>query len=272
MTIQQATKNFKSLISKAIKESGIKGKNSVIRSSGPILNLHDAVKQQLIDCGVNPELIHPKLGSRKGELKLAGFLKAKHQDVCVAPDQDKVAEILEHGLQINTVDKFGFSYTEKTLCINVRSQISSIQKNFDTLFERTFSEAMNLHLRCPKMVLGEVYMIAVPEYDGKAMENCKVGFKKPSKSIVEKYIKSFQSINGRTDITRDEYKYEAIVLLIVDFSKRIPRIYNTKNELIAGGHLPENSTVDYESISWNTFSERILKVYSDRFGDDTIEN
>lgn len=47
-------------------------------------------------------------------------------------------------------DKYGFEFTEHTLSVNVRSQLSSIAKNFDTLYERTFAEAINLHLRCEK--------------------------------------------------------------------------------------------------------------------------
>ena len=43
--------------------------------------------------------------------------------------------------------------------------MSSLAKNSDTLFERTFAEAQNLHMRYPDIVLGEVYLIPVHEYD-----------------------------------------------------------------------------------------------------------
>lgn len=33
------------------------------------------------------------------------------------------------------------------------------------MYERTFAESLNLHLRCPSMVLGEFYMIPVYSYD-----------------------------------------------------------------------------------------------------------
>ena len=79
----------------------------------------------------------------------------------------------------------------------------NIQKNFDTLYERTTSEAINLHDRCPKMCMGEVYMIAVPEYDDKAIRQSKVVFNKISQALVLKYINSFQAINNRKGIEKN---------------------------------------------------------------------
>ena len=70
ITINKAVKNFKTLIDKSIKEGGNKGKTAMIRSSKPILNIHEAVKVQLIENGVNKRLIYPPLNSRAPELKL----------------------------------------------------------------------------------------------------------------------------------------------------------------------------------------------------------
>ena len=86
LTINKAVENFKTLIDSSIKEGGNKGKTAMIRSSKPILNIHEAVKVQLIQNGVNKGLIHPPLGERSPELKLAGFLKQKNQDLCVSPN------------------------------------------------------------------------------------------------------------------------------------------------------------------------------------------
>jgi len=98
ITINKAVKNFKNLIDKSIKEGGNKGKTAMIRSSKPILNIHEAVKVQLIQNGVNKNLIHPPLGKRSPELKLAGFLKQKDQDVCVLPnDTNPTVEVLKIG-------------------------------------------------------------------------------------------------------------------------------------------------------------------------------
>lgn len=267
MTIQQAVKNFKTLIRSSIKEGGNKGKTAMIRSSRPILNIHEAVKSQLIKNGVNENLIHPPLGERSPELKLAGFLKQKNQDVCVAPnDIEPIKEVLKIGLLNGEEDEFGEEFTKKTLTINIRSQISSIQKNFDTLYERTISEAQNLHERCPEMVLGEVYMIAVPEYDDREFENKKSKFKSINPQIVEKYIKSFQAITGRNTTSKNFYQYEATCLLIVDFSKGTPKIYYSTDELIVEGLLPDDTQIKYEGLEWDTFSAKLIAIYETRFG------
>lgn len=267
MSIQLAVNNFKGLIESSIIEGGNKAKTAIIRSSKPILNIHEAVKIQLVLSGVNKELIFPPLSKRKPELKLAGGLKQKDQDVCVAPNYtNHQSEMLTIGLLKGTMDKYGEEYTKRTLTINVRSQISSIQKNFDTLYERTISEAQNLHDRCPEMVLGEVYLIAVPEYNDKEFGNNKCVFKRISPKIVEKYIKSFQAITNRTELDKFFYQYEATCLLIVDFSRKVPKIYHSTSELIADGLLPEDTSVKYEGLEWSNFSKKLLKIYSERFG------
>jgi hypothetical protein len=266
ISIQKAVNNFKTLIEDSIKGGGEEAKQAMIRSSRPILNLHEAVKSELIKAGVAKDFIFPPLNSRTPELKLAGSRKQKNQDVCVVPNHKKAEQILEEGLLQDVVDEFGEKFTERTISINIRSQISSIQKNFDTLYERTTSEAINLHDRCPNMCLGEVYMIAVPEYDDKAIRDSKVVFKKVNQALVLKYIKSFQAINNRKGIEKNFYKYEKVCLLIVDFSKSPAKIYNTNAELIKDGLMPKDSTVDISELSWSKFIPELLKTYNERFG------
>jgi hypothetical protein len=267
ISIQQAVNNFKDLIENSIIEGGSKAKTAMIRSSRPILNIHEAVKGQLVLSGVNEKLIFPPLGERKPELKLAGGLKQKNQDVCVAPNNAyHKSETLTIGLLKGTEDVYGEDFTKRTLTINIRSQISSIQKNFDTLYERTISEAQNLHDRCPHMVLGEVYLIAVPEYNDKEFSNNKCVFKNISPKIVEKYIKSFQAITNRTELDKFFYQYEATCLLIVDFSNKVPKIYHSTRELIEDGLLPADTDVKYEGLDWSNFSKKLMKIYAERFG------
>ena len=35
----------------------------------------------------------------------------------------------------------------------------------------------------------------------------------------------FQAINNRNSVNKDEYKYERVCLLIVDFRKKEPKLY-----------------------------------------------
>lgn len=264
--IQESINNFKDLINTSILSGGEKGKEAMIRSSRPILNIHEAVKADLIRAGVPKELIFPPLGKRSPELKLAGARKQKDQDVCVVSSLDKAEEILLEGLLQDVVDAYGEKFTERTISVNVRSQISSIQKNFDTLYERTMSEATNLHDRCPRMCLGEVYMIAIPEYDDKAIKKNIIDFKKTNQDTVIKYIKSFQAINNRKTTEKNFYQYEKVCLLIVDFSKDPAKIYNSSEELKLDGLLPENSNVSIEELTWENFIPDLLNIYLERFG------
>lgn len=270
ITLQNAVNEIKKSIETAIKKSGTEGKNNLIRSQKPIKLLHEVAKAELIRNGVNTECLNPPLELSHGELSLSGFFKKKDQDICAVPNNVKAKkETLNfEGILYGQEDKFGLDFTEKTLSINVRSQLSSSAKNFDTLYERTFAEALNLHLRCPKMVLGEFYMIAVNEYDSNAANNYEVKYKnvRGVAKHVEKYLLSFSAVNGRKSVTDDHFKYERVCLLIVDFSQKVPKIYNTDEELKKDNLLPENSIATIENLSFPNFISDLLKVYSTRFG------
>jgi len=270
MTLQIAVNEIKNSIETAIKQSGTEGKNNLIRSQKPIKLLHEVAKTELIRNGVNPVCLNPPLDQSNGELSLSGFFKKKDQDICVVPNDATVKkETLNfQGILYGKEDKYGFDFTEKILSINVRSQLSSSAKNFDTLYERTFAEALNLHLRCPKMVLGELYMIAVNEYDSNAANNKQIKYKnvKGVAKHVEKYLLSFSAVNGRKSTSDDHFKYERVCLLIVDFSKEFPKIYNTDEELKKDNLLSENSVATIENLSFPNFVSDLLNFYSTRFG------
>ncbi len=266
ISIQEAVNSFKALIDGSIQQGGIEAKEAMIRSSKPINCMHEAVKSALINAGIDRHRVYPPLGASSPEMKLAGFLKHKYQDVCVAPDaHTPVSEIMTEGLLQEAADYYGKVYTERVISINIRSQMSSLAKNFDTLYERTIAEAQNLHVRCPKMVLGEVYMIAVKEYNPVSMKSNKVEFI-DKLGAVQKYIKSFQAINGRIDFTKEDYKYEKVCLLIVDFGQTPAKIYNTNEELISDGLMPSNSQANIVELNWESFIHSILKTYESRFG------
>jgi len=267
ITIRQAVENFKKLIESSVKKNGVKGKEAMIRSSKPINNIHEAVKADLIRNGIAPHRIHPPIGETKPELKLAGFNKQKNQDICISPEGcTPKEEILTEGVLRGVQDCYGKDCTERTISINIRSQMSSLAKNFDTLYERTIAEAQNLHVRCPKMVLGEVYMIPIKEYDVEAMKSKKIKFLDNRIDAIEKYIKSFQAISGRANIDKEEYKYERVCLLLVDLEQNPIKIYSTSQELHKEGLLDKNSKVGIEGLSWKAFTETILQIYETRFG------
>ena len=184
---------------------------------------------------------------------------------------DNVKPITEklsfEGILYGQVDQFGQEWTEKTLSINVRSQLSNSAKNFDTLYERTFAEALNLHLRCPKMVLEELYMIAVNEYDSNASNNYEVAFRdiRNVKKHIEKYILAFSAINNRRVDYDLHYKYERACLLIVDFSSSMPKIYDTTEQLKADNLLPKDTVASMDNLGFSNFVSDLLTVYQNRF-------
>lgn len=268
--IQQAVVQIKTMIEDAIITNGINGKNNLIRSQKPINVLHDAVKQSFISNGVNPSNIYPTLHNHSNEQTLAGFFKKKDQDICIFPNNiTPQKEILTFdGILNGKIDNFGKNFTEHILSINVRSQLSSIEKNFDTLSERTVAEALNLHLRCEKMVLGEVYMIPVYAYDDEKAKHHQVAFKnnKKVKNHIKKYTSFFNAINNRKSTKGAGYKYERVCLLIVDFSSNIPIIYSTDKELKNAGLLDRTDKLNMNQLNFDSFSAKLLNVYEKRFG------
>ncbi|MBS4207068.1 hypothetical protein [Bacillus sp. FJAT-50079] len=254
--------------------NGQKAKEALIRSQGLINHLHELVKSELIKEKIDPSKIFPPLGHSKPELKIAGLLKQKDQDICVKPTniQPKQEKISWGPLVHENITCYlGKELTEQTLVINIRSQMSSLAKNADTLFERTFAEALNLHNLNPNLCLGEVYMIPVREYDDAAMTKNEVKFKNNITNIA-KYISFFDFINGRVDPTKDHHMYERCALLIVDFSTEIPKLYNTTDELKHDGLLPQDFPIELANISMTNFVDDLLQIYIDRFNNLDIYN
>jgi len=259
---------------------------STIRTSRLIKYVHNALKSDFLSNNVHPSLVNPSKEyllrvinppvrqinrARRlydKELKLAGFLKTKKQDISIIPNN---IHITPQYLTINTMmngyyDVYGDLFTESVLSVNVRSQLSSIWKNFDTLYERTFAEALNLHQRLPNMVLGEVYLIPVKEYTDASTAGNMVF----NNIDIGKYIAAFQAINNRVNGADEKFKYERCCLLIVDFDRAIPKIYNSSAELIEDGFLPPGSTVSMAGLDYQNFVTDIMNIYSARFPVNTF--
>lgn len=249
--------------------NGLDAKIALIRSQKLINLLHETIKETLIRSGIAAQRILPPVGQQTPEMKIAGFLKQKDQDVCVTPleilPQRRLIDWGPLQFEQGAYDAYGQEYSERTLVINIRSQLSSIAKNTDTLFERTFAESANLHKIYPHMVLGEAYLIPVYEYADDAQKENRVEFKTRHVNI-EKYISFFSALNMRKTSKDDINKYEKAALIIVDFSRSTPKVYNWTSELIADNLVPAGFPLELHDLSFETFIPSLLQKYAERFG------
>ncbi len=189
--LQKAVEEIKSELETAIRTGSYKNKNydngqqakqALIRSQNLIMKIHEVVKASLdqeLKKFTESYTIYPPLDKRGPELVVSGLIKSKRQDIVALVGKDtKKPEIIREGPLAGAVNSIGKRRSENAIVIGIRSQLSSVGKNFDTLMERTFAETLNLRLRLPKLVMGEVYILPVIEYDDQAMKQNSIDWKK----------------------------------------------------------------------------------------------
>ncbi|GAA0430458.1 hypothetical protein GCM10008983_03600 [Lentibacillus halophilus] len=243
--------------------NGLEAKTSLIRKSTLINYIHEFVKHEMVDNNIRSETIFPPLGQTKPELKVTGMFKQKDQDICAKPTNIGAEKTLVNWgpmVHSNLYCADGPNLSEQILSVNVRSQLSSLAKNTDTLFERMFAEALNLHITYPKMVLGEIYIIPVYEYDETAMKHNRVAFKQ-SQTDLEKYINFFHFLSGRDDIDEDKHKYERCALVIIDFSRPHAKVYKTTQELKEDGLVRQTYDTELADISTDNFISELIDIH-----------
>jgi hypothetical protein len=162
---------------------------------------------------------------------VTGLLKAKDQDVSFTVDTH-VEEVITTGVEAGRIDTVGYHATNRALIIGVRSQLSSIAKNFDTLVERAFAETLNLRLRTPNITLGEVYLIPLNEFDDDALKSNQVGFKNTFVDLA-KFTKIFNAITDSNYRNNPSglYKYNATMLIVADFKNPKVKVLWNENEV-----------------------------------------
>lgn len=257
-------KEIKILYEQAIKNGGRDGVHSLIRSQKLIGIIHDYIKQELISYGISKNKIFPKLNETNPEICMSGFLKEKKQDISVISSKFN-KETIREGVLIGKTDQIGKNVMNTSISINVRSQLSSLGKNFDTLYERTFAEALNLHLRADKLVMGEVYMIPLVAYDPDKMARKEIGWKEKAPI---KYIPAFRELTKRESVGIDEYKYERVCLLIVDFREENPKIISSAKELLDLGWIKKDEIDNFslEGLGMKGFIQDLVIAYEKRQG------
>jgi len=213
---------------------------SLIRSKRLINLLHEYVVEELKK-RVEPSWVVT-------DKKVYGFPKKKEQDIIIQP--------LQNGRNVSV---------GPIMAINVRSQFSSIEKNYDTLFERIFAEALNLHNRFPYMVLGYLYLLPKVGYDPDAAKENRVEFSE--RYSLEKYILSFLSIARRTGPSDVPWKYERVCLLIVDFESEPPEVMDDMQVFLDEGLVSEKfaQLYTFEELSMKDFFDKLYKMMMERY-------
>jgi hypothetical protein len=276
--LQQAINGMKQALEAAITTATFNGENyddgqeakeALIRSQRLIWPIHEVVKQSLaeeLQRRRRQFVVHPPLGVSSPELKVSGFIKGKKQDVVVLFDGDRAqAERIPNGPLAGQMDIVGRRQSERSIVVGVRSQMSSVSNNFDTLMERAFAETLNLRLRLPGLTMGEAYVLPVVEYDDEPMNNNQIAWKqRPVK--VSKFINTFLAITHRApeNVQEDLYKYERSALVLVDFRPVQPRIYLRLEELIQDGLVPADFQGDFAMLSPDGFARDLLDMHAAR--------
>lgn len=264
-----ATSNFTHALRQAITtasyqgknyDNGVKAKEGLIRSQRLIQYFHDGLKQMLYDEISNHTnlstlswQIYPPLGQTNPELKIYGELKGKDQDI-VFLNQPCQTEYIE---SLKSDDSVGFQASNSSIIVGVRSQMSSINKNFDTLMERAIAEAVNLNLRLPNATLVELYIIPLQEIDNNSAQKNKFQTEK-NKVNIEKFINQFYSTTSHDGIINN-YMMDAACLLILDLNNPGYYIKNS-NQLSSLGY-PAEICSKFELIQPDGFSSRIIECY-----------
>lgn len=213
---------------------------SLIRSKKLINLLHEYVIEELKK-RVEPSWVVT-------DKKVYGFPKKKEQDILVQPPQN--------GANVSV---------GPIMAINVRSQLSSIEKNYDTLFERVFAEALNLHNRFPYLVLGYLYLLPKVGYESNAAKENRVVLSE--RYSLEKYILSFLSIAKRTSPSDVPWKYEKVCLLIVDFESDPPEVMDTLQVFLGEGRVSEKfaQLYTFEDLAMKDFFDELYKLMMERY-------
>lgn len=274
--LQQAVEQIKSNIyhtvvnakfGKTVYENGLRAKTALIRSEKLIQKIHELTKVSLYEELVKRKIkhqIHPPIGYDSPELDVWGLLKKKQQDVVILFSPSNREKIIK-GPMKGQFDELGTKATQEAVIIGVRSQLSSIAKNFDTLMERAFAETLNLRLKHPMLVMGEVYLLAVREYNSQEMKKNKIAWKYKF-TKVEKFISIFNAMSNRIDYQNisESYKYERSALILADFSKNPVKIYTNMDELKNDNVVSQNFKEDYTRLSPVNFSKDLIDSYIKR--------
>ena len=213
----------------------------LIRSGKIIDELHEYLKHELIKNGVKKTYINPPLGKTSPEKAIDGYFKTKDQDILVQKEEN-----------------------QPLISLNIRSQLSSVQKNYDTLFERLVAESVNIHEKFPQVPCGYLYLLPAVGYNSDAMKENKVV--RNEHFNWEKYLTTFGLLADRQDSSDKTFKYEKICLLAVDFSVNPPEVLSSTGDFLSRGLITRDfsKSFDYSPLKINDIIEKLVYIFDRR--------
>lgn len=213
----------------------------LIRSGKIINELHEYLKQELVKNGVKRAYINPPLGRSSPEKAIDGYFKTKNQDILVQKEEN-----------------------QPLISLNIRSQLSSVQKNYDTLFERLVAESVNIHEKFLRLPCGYLYLLPTIGYSSDAMKENKVI--KDERFNWEKYLTTFSLLADRKDPKDKTFKYEKICLLAVDFSTSPPYVLSSTGDFLSRNLITENfaKSFDYSPLRIDDIIEKLISIFNQR--------
>jgi hypothetical protein len=187
-----------------------------VRSQKMIKELHKFSARELKRLGISEE---------KVEIKLEGTIFGSHKP----KDVDVVVIHPEAG---------------PLIVVSVRSQMSSVDKNFLGYYEGIIGDVISLHDKYPDLVVGEIYML--PERTIIRDEN---GRRRTERHDLRKKEQLFKRITNRKNGSDKSDKYEHLAFLAVDFFRDPPKVLD----------IPEDPTMRIED-----FYDKLLATYQER--------
>ena len=213
----------------------------LIRSGKIIDELHEYLKHELVRNGVKRNYINPPLGKTSPDKAIDGYFKTKDQDILVQKEEN-----------------------QPLISLNIRSQLSSVQKNYDTLFERLVAESVNIHEKFPLVPCGYLYLLPIAGYNSDAMKENKVV--RDERFNWEKYLTTFSLLADREDSDDKTFKYEKVCLLAVDFSVNPPYVLSSTKDFLSHDLITRDfaKSFDYSSLRVNDIIEKLVYVFDRR--------
>lgn len=224
-----------------------------VRSQAWIGNAHEFVKRDLLTClREQSGQIHPGVGMspHEGELAVQGAYKPKNVDVAWIPE----------GLDV------GEEGYDRVLSLMVRSQWTSVTKNINSNLESFLGEAVNLHLRSPGMVLGQ--LMVIPVRDNHFVDDRPVV--SASAVPVHRYVEALSMMGRRAEADGPVHEYEAVGLLVIDNTRSTPRPITSLQQLRAAVGASERPFVDaltdeqWQAVNPVTLCQRLVDHYQQR--------